>query len=59
MRKNSEVMRTLRQPSPLQITIYQKHLGNVEYFNYLGSRKIKDATCRLEIKSRIAMVKAP
>jgi PAS domain-containing protein len=58
MWKNSKVMRILRQPSPLRITIYQKQLENVEYFNHLGSMIIKDAICRLEIKSRIAMANA-
>jgi hypothetical protein len=58
MWKNSKVMKILRQPSPLRITIEQKQLENVEYFNYLGSMIIKDARCRLEIKSRIAIPKA-
>jgi hypothetical protein len=29
----------------------------VEYFKYLGNLKTIDVRCRLEIKSRIAMVK--
>jgi hypothetical protein len=31
------VMRLSGQPSPVQITIDQKQLENVEYFNYLGT----------------------
>jgi hypothetical protein len=37
--------------------INQKQLGNVEYFNYLGSIITDDARCTCEIKSRIAMAK--
>ena len=37
--------------------IGQKQLGNVEYFNYLGSIITDDARCTCEIKSRIAMAK--
>ena len=36
----------------------QKQLENVEYFNYLGSVIIDDASCTCEIESRIAMAKA-
>jgi hypothetical protein len=55
--EKTKVMRISRQPSPIKITIDQKQLENVEYFNYLGSM-INDARCTREIKSRIAMAKA-
>jgi hypothetical protein len=38
--------------------IDQKHLENVEYFNYLGSMITNDASCTCEIKPRISMAKA-
>ena len=46
------------QPSPVQIMTDQKHLDNVEYLIYLGSKITNDAKCTREIKSRIVMVKA-
>jgi hypothetical protein len=55
----TKVMRISRQPSPIKIMIDQKQLENVEYFNYLGSMITSDARCTREIKSRIAMAKAP
>jgi hypothetical protein len=54
----TKVMRISRQPSPIKITIDQKQLENVEYFNYLGSMITNDARCTREIKSRIVMTKA-
>jgi hypothetical protein len=54
----TKVMRISRQPSPLYITIDQKQLENVEYFNYWGSLITNDARCTREIKSRIATAKA-
>jgi hypothetical protein len=38
--------------------IDQKQLGNVVYFNYLGSIITNDARCTREIKSRTALAKA-
>jgi len=46
------------QPSSIQVTVYQKQLENVKYFNYLGSMITNDARCTWEIKSRIDTVKA-
>jgi hypothetical protein len=54
----TKVMKISRQPSPMKITIDQKQLENVEYFNYLCSMITSDARCTREIKSRIAMAKA-
>jgi len=54
----TKVMRISRQPSPIQIMTHQKHLENVEYFNCLSCMIIKDARCKREIKSKIAMAKA-
>jgi len=50
-------MRISRQPSPIQIMTHQKHLENVEYFSCLSCMIIKDARCKREIKSKIAMAK--
>jgi hypothetical protein len=36
----------------------QKQLENVEYFSYLGSMITVDVRCTIEIKPRIALVKA-
>jgi hypothetical protein len=47
-----------RQPSPVQIIIYQKQPENVEYFKYLGSLETNAARCTGEIEFRIAMIKA-
>jgi hypothetical protein len=50
-----------RQPPPVQITIDQKQLENVEYFNHfndLGSQITSDSRCTRETKSRIVMAKA-
>ena len=52
------VVRSSREPSPVQIMIDQKQLENVEYFKYLGSMIANDARCTSEIKSRIVMAKA-
>jgi hypothetical protein len=35
--------------------IDQKHLENMEYFNYFGSMVINDGRCTREIQYRIAM----
>jgi hypothetical protein len=56
--EKTKVMRISRQPSPIKITIDQKQLENVEYFNYLGSMITNDERCTHEIKSRTAMAKA-
>ena len=45
---NTKVLRISREPSPVQITIDKKQLGNVEYF-YLGSLTTSDARCTHEI----------
>jgi hypothetical protein len=37
------VMRISREPSPLQIMVEQKKLGNVEYVKYVGSMIMNDA----------------
>jgi hypothetical protein len=46
-----------RQPSPVQIIIYQKQPENVEYFNHFVSMETNAARCTREIKLRIAMAK--
>jgi len=51
-------MRISKQPSPIQIMLYQKQPENVEYFSYLDSMITYDARCPREIKSKMAMVKA-
>jgi hypothetical protein len=56
--ETNEVMRLSRHPYPIKITIDQKQLENVEYFNYLGSMITNDARCTREIKYRIATAKA-
>jgi hypothetical protein len=45
------------QPPPVEITVDQKQLENVEYFSCTG-RLINVARCTCQIKSRIAMAKA-
>jgi hypothetical protein len=37
--------------------IDKKQMGNVEYFNYLGSTITNYKRCTREIKSRVTMVK--
>jgi hypothetical protein len=39
------VMRIARKPSPLQVTIDQKQLENVEYFKHLDSMITNGARC--------------
>jgi hypothetical protein len=56
--EKTEVMRILRQPSPVKIMIDQKQLENMESFKYLGSILRNDGRCNCEIKCRIAMAKA-
>jgi hypothetical protein len=53
----TKVMRTSRQPSPIQITIDQKQPENVEYLNCFGSITYGQRRTS-EIKSRIIMAKA-
>jgi hypothetical protein len=55
--KRTKVIRISRQPSPIKVTIHQKQLENVEYFNYMGSMITNDTRFTREIKSRIAMAK--
>ena len=57
--EKTEVMRSSKQLSPVQIIIDQKQPENVEYFKYLCSMITNDARYIHEIKSRIAMTKAP
>ena len=54
----TEVMRTSRQPSAVQIMIDQKQLENVGYFKCLCSMITNDAKCTRDIKSRYAVAKA-
>jgi hypothetical protein len=56
--KKTKVMRTSRQPSPIQMTD-QKHPENVEYFTYLGSIIIIIINDESKNESRIDMTKAP
>jgi hypothetical protein len=51
-------MKISRQPFPLQLTIDQKQIENVESFKNLGSMLTNIGRCACEIKSRIAMAKA-
>jgi len=41
-----------------KVTVHQKQLENVKYFNYLGSMITNDARCTWEIKPRIDTEKA-
>jgi hypothetical protein len=50
-----KVMNTSRPQFPVQITVDQKHLYNVEYFKYLGSMAKNDAKCIRNIKPRTGM----
>jgi len=50
MCKISKVKRHSRQPSPIQTTIDQKQLENVEYFNYLGSMITNSERCIRGVK---------
>jgi hypothetical protein len=51
-------MRIRGQPSPIQIIVYQKEQGSVEYFNHLGRMKTNDARCTHVILCRIFTAKA-
>jgi hypothetical protein len=51
------VMGISRELSPLHFMVGEKQLGNMEYFNYLGSIVTNDARYKREIKSRIGMAK--
>ena len=51
-------MRVSSQPSPVQITMDQKQLENVEYFSYLGIMITKSARCTGSLTFRIATAKA-
>ena len=53
--EETKVMRMSRKPSPVQIVIDKKQMGNVEFFNYFDSMITNDARCTREIKSRIAV----
>lgn len=56
--EKTEVMRTSRQPSAVQIMIDQKQLEDVGYFNCLCRMITNDAKCTREIKSRCNVAKA-
>jgi hypothetical protein len=49
----------IKEPSPVLILIDQKQLENVGYFNHLDSMITKNNGCTCEIKSTIALAKAP
>jgi hypothetical protein len=53
------MMKFSRQQSPIQIMVDKKQAKIAEYFNYLDSMITNDARCTREIKSWIAMAKAP
>jgi hypothetical protein len=53
-----KVMRTGRQPSPVQIVTDQKQPENVEFFSCFGSMISVDARYTREIKSSIGMARA-
>jgi len=53
-----KVMRISKPSSPVQITIDQKQLRNVEYVKYFGCLITSDARCAHEIKPRISMTRA-
>jgi hypothetical protein len=55
--EKNKVMIISKEPSSLQIMIFQKQLENLKYFNCFGSIT-NDARCTREIKSRIAVAKA-
>jgi hypothetical protein len=48
----------IKGTTPSHITIDQKKLENVKYFNYLDSMITNYARCAREMQSRIALVKA-
>lgn len=50
-------MRNSRQPSPVEVTIGQKQLANIKYFEWLGIQIISNVRGTLEMKSRITMEK--
>jgi hypothetical protein len=56
--KKTKSVRISRQPSRIQIIIYQKELESVEYFRYYGNVTTNDTGYTQAIKSRIAMAKA-
>ena len=53
-----KVMRISRQPSAVNLMMDQKHLENVECFEYLCSMLTNGGWCTGEIECRIAMAKA-
>jgi len=57
--EKTKVMKISRQPFPVKIMIDQKQLENVESFKYFVSVLTNYGRCTCEIKSRIAMAKAP
>ena len=54
----TKVMRVLRQPYSVHITINQKQWENVGCFNCLGSMVTSDARCTREVMSSVAVTKA-
>ena len=55
--EKTKVMRILRQPFAVQITIHKKQLENVKYSNYFGSMLTNCRVSICEIKSKICMAK--
>jgi hypothetical protein len=56
--EKNKVMKISKEPSPVEIMIYQKQLESVEYFNCLFSMITNHAGCTRGIKPRIVMTKA-
>jgi hypothetical protein len=56
----TKIMRTSREPSPVQIMIDHIEMRHVDYncFRYLGSMMTNNARRTHEIKTRVAMAKA-
>jgi hypothetical protein len=56
--EKTRVIGISRQPFPVNLTIDQKQLENVESIKSLGSLLTNDGRCTYEIKSKVAMEKA-
>ena len=57
--EKTKVMKISIKPSPVQFITNEKQPENMQYFNCLGSMITNNARCTREIKSRVAMTKAP
>jgi hypothetical protein len=53
--EKSEITRISTQPSPVQILTHKKQPHNVNYFRYLDSRIINNASSTRDMKSRTVM----